>query len=407
MAPSLAIESTVAIDDNIIDDNVAASAPGAVGRGGGLYIKQSDGTTLTGNQIRGNVASAEMRGTGGGLVVNCSEITLTANLIAGNYANATSTYPGWGGGLFLDKTTPEWRTLTLIGNIISGNVAAARGEGEGGGLYLSLTPVRLFGNRIEGNIASIEMPGRGGGIYLDSPGMGPLQGNVISGNVASMADDGFGGGIYLDFADRLLLAENTIVGNAATQDPGAASQGGGIYMRDSVPITLTNNVVTGNRAYDQGSGLWFDGFPYNPAVRVSMLHTTLADNGGCGQGLYVGDTTILTLTNTIVAGHNDAGIRVSQGSTVTLEATLWFSNGIHLDSAGHVSAGAINIYDDPAFAGGGDYHLTAGSAARDAGVPCGLAIDIDGRLRPIGPAPDLGADEFAYPNYLPLAIKES
>ena len=40
------------------------------------------------------------------------------------------------------------------------------------------------------------------------------------------------------------------------------------------------------------------------------------------------------------------------------------------------------------------YHLTAASAAIDQGVDAGVTTDIDGQVRPMGLAPDLGADEF-------------
>ena len=54
----------------------------------------------------------------------------------------------------------------------------------------------------------------------------------------------------------------------------------------------------------------------------------------------------------------------------------------------------------------GDYHIGELSAARDMGVPSGVMIDIDGERRPMGPAWDLGADEF-FLNYLflPLTLR--
>ena len=47
---------------------------------------------------------------------------------------------------------------------------------------------------------------------------------------------------------------------------------------------------------------------------------------------------------------------------------------------------------------GGDYHLTAGSPCIDAGDPDPMSWlftpDIDGVMRPVGPLPDIGCDEF-------------
>jgi hypothetical protein len=56
---------------------------------------------------------------------------------------------------------------------------------------------------------------------------------------------------------------------------------------------------------------------------------------------------------------------------------------------------------DPLFASDG-YHLGAGSAAINRGVPAGANTDIDGQARDV--APDLGADEYPLDEktYLPV-----
>jgi hypothetical protein len=41
---------------------------------------------------------------------------------------------------------------------------------------------------------------------------------------------------------------------------------------------------------------------------------------------------------------------------------------------------------------GGDYHLTAGSPAREQGVPAHFDEDLDGN--PVGDPPDIGAYQF-------------
>ena len=64
---------------------------------------------------------------------------------------------------------------------------------------------------------------------------------------------------------------------------------------------------------------------------------------------------------------------------------------------GSISTGMINLWGDPAFVGPGDYHLTQGSTAIDAGVDAGTNADVDLDLRPIGAGFDIGADEFPPP----------
>jgi hypothetical protein len=64
------------------------------------------------------------------------------------------------------------------------------------------------------------------------------------------------------------------------------------------------------------------------------------------------------------------------------------------------------VYGDPAFTGLGGYHLGLGSAAIDAGVATVENVDIDGESRPLGAAPDIGADEALWRRvFLPLSLR--
>jgi hypothetical protein len=79
---------------------------------------------------------------------------------------------------------------------------------------------------------------------------------------------------------------------------------------------------------------------------------------------------VAVLTNTILAG-NTTGIQVTPGNTATLQATLWgdneWANGQAWAGDGTIITGTLNIWGPPAFqdADGGDYHITATSAALD------------------------------------------
>jgi uncharacterized repeat protein (TIGR01451 family) len=180
--------------------------------------------------------------------------------------------------------------------------------------------------------------------------------------------------------------------------PTATGKGGGLWVWGTTPFTLTNNLVTGNHANTEGSGLWFDGDPWGP-ITGRLLHTTIADNAGSGQGVYVDDYTTLAFTNTIVAGHSSVGIFATAGSTATLEGTLWYGNATHTGGEGAILTGSVNVYDDPAFEdpSARDYHLTVGSAAINSGVDSGLTADIDGHPRPVETGYDIGADEYYHP----------
>jgi hypothetical protein len=49
-----------------------------------------------------------------------------------------------------------------------------------------------------------------------------------------------------------------------------------------------------------------------------------------------------------------------------------------------------------------NYHLLAGSPARDAGISVALGVDFDGDPRPVNTLYDIGADEYVLRVHLPL-----
>jgi parallel beta-helix repeat protein len=398
-----AIYSAVTLNGNTIQGNVATTRD--YGYGGGLYITMSDGSVLSGNTIANNTASTAALGLGGGVLLDSNEITLSGNTIINNRGSAApGGWSGSGGGVAIEKQTTRWRTATLIGNTIQGNVASVNGSGEGGGVSLSGGGAILSGNTIQGNTASVANSGRGGGVYSDLPA--PLSGNTIINNTASTNAAGYGGGVYSSYGGETLSA-NTIVSNTATANAGAVGEGGGVYLDSSNPFTMTNNVVADNHANTLGSGLRFRGAYYSENEHpATLLHNTIANNRGIGQGVYANSGITVTFTNNIIAGHN-VGIRIETGSIALLQGTLWHGNTTNWTGAGTINTGTVNVYGDPAFvnAAASDYHIAQNSAARDAGVNAGVTTDRDGRPRPLGAAPDIGAYEYVRLIYLPLILR--
>jgi hypothetical protein len=151
-----------------------------------------------------------------------------------------------------------------------------------------------------------------------------------------------------------------------------------------------------------------------------LVHTTIARNGGQGEGVHVTNRLLpyssVYLVNTILVNHR-AGITVTSGNGATLEATLWgagvWGNGTDWGGEGAVTTGTRNVWGDPRFVDpdAGDYHLAPGSWAIDRGVDAGVTTDIDGDPRPGGCRPDVGADEVAggacHCHYLPAIMRRS
>jgi hypothetical protein len=284
---------------------------------------------------------------------------------------------GRGRGSYI--SIPDWTTpitVTLEGLSITHGVA----EGSGGGLYALGGTVTLSGCHVTHNQAS----SISSGLYLSSDVV-TMTHNVVAHN------EGTAYGVAVDMG-RSVLSGNRILDN-----------GRGLLLW-STRASLTNNVIAANQA----DGLSVIG------GRVQARHTTIADNGATGvdvtnSGQGGGH---LVMTNTILAGPG-VGVAVTgvafDPSTVELVATLWDTvTDTQIVGDGGVIARTRDSYGDPAFVGGGDYHLTAGSPARNRGWPTGVERDIDGDRR--DPLPDLGADEYPDPGsirqvYVPLVVK--
>jgi hypothetical protein len=114
----------------------------------------------------------------------------------------------------------------------------------------------------------------------------------------------------------------------------------------------------------------------------------------------------MTLTNTLISGVLTGITSTHVASSTVMAGYTVFDPGVHI--SGNVSFNKV-LWGEPAFLNptGSNYHIAFTSAAREAGVAAGVATDIDGDARPIGPKPDVGADESIYTAgmFLPLVMR--
>lgn len=234
-----------------------------------------------------------------------------------------------------------------------------------------------------------------GGLRIINDADVTIVSNEIVSNVAQIS----GGGIDLGCCGGTIpfIARNLIAYN----DGGGS--GGGVKV-DTTHARLVNNILARNQA-DDGAGIWLDGMVSYP-VSMTLIHNTWVGDPAGGEGVWVGPYVTATLVNNIIVSHT-TGITntVPASSTVTADYSLFEGNGIDygsgVSSTNEVSG--VVAFVAPAT---GDYHIGSGSAAIDAGVGAGVTDDIDGDPRPVGLAPDIGADEFAPRIYLPLVLKQ-
>lgn len=201
-----------------------------------------------------------------------------------------------------------------------------------------------------------------------------------------------GGGIAIDDDDeegQIILTGNVLDENNANGLDG----GSGIAIYGIQSGVLNNNVLMN---HPDSALMMSDGY-------VTATHNTIISNVGGIQLASFDTAPELTLINTIFA-ENGTAIDAAVGTTATLDGVLWFDNVANTYGSGYITIGQ-QITVNPLLAADG-YHLLTGSPAIDAGVPSGVADDIDGELRPSGPAVDIGADEWLYPTSVDLLVTQ-
>jgi hypothetical protein len=324
---------------------------------------------------------------------------------------------GFGGGIVIEGASP-----TILGNVITGNVAC----NGGGGILAAGSPV-IQSNTITNNSQQSGCDGGagGGGVLIDGSGAPMLISNVISNNSWL---SGNGGGVELSAAGAPILMNNLISGNLATgvfdvEDAGVAG-GGGIYIEAQGVSTgvVTGNIVAGNTA-DLGAGVFID--VVSASTAPAVVNNTVANNNSTrseGSALYtLGFAGPLELFNNLFIG-------VTSQSAVACDPTFednppvfeyndaFSPAALGFQGSCTVSAGQYgNIAADPLFANSasGDYHLADSSPAIDVGLNSAAGIpatDYYGNPRIVAGRPedypiiDMGAAEFQPASPIPTAV---
>ena len=216
---------------NIIAGNFISNS---TGYGGGVEISGGGPVILDGNTIMSNTAAnqagaAADYGYGGGIAVQFASVTLSNNLIRGNTANlAGANARGFGGGLVILNSVLNMQGGQVVDNLVSANC-----EGDGGGLYASGSSITLDALRVESNCAAnTPANGLGGGMsFINSPYT--LTNAILASNGAA-GNDSVAGGLVADANSPGILANNTLANN------------NGQGIRSASPLMLTNNIVMGH-----------------------------------------------------------------------------------------------------------------------------------------------------------------
>ena len=204
----------------------------------------------------------------------------------------------------------------------------------------------------------------GGGAMSNFIGSSPTVTNcTFDGNSA-----GFGGGMYNSSDSSPTITNCTFSGNTAAQNGG-----GGMYNAGSSP-TVTNCTFSENAAAQTGGGM--HNFESSPTV-INCTFTGNSAGTSIGGGMANFKSSNPTVINCILWGDSPNEIMDLLGAVTT---------ALYSDVQGGFP-GTGNIDADPLFVDpvNGDYRLSAGSPAIDAGhnwAIAGLAdTDLDGNPR--------------------------
>ena len=392
------------ITNNVMQSNGGAYA-GAIRLGtphlpGALNDNQNDFVWIANNRILAN-GGTNLAGAIG--IFSGSEgYEIENNDICGNFSAE------YGGGISHYGLSPD-------GQIHNNRIYFNRSYDEGGGIMIAgelqanpatlspgSGPVDVYNNLIQANLANDD----GGGLRFLMAGDYPFRvfNNFIVNNISTHE----GGGVSLNDAPDVRFYNNTVMKNLTTATAvtsnglpapaGFSTSSNSTLLQATLPggsptfsdPLMFNNIFWENRAgaYTGGSiaGIGLAGDP-NPVFYWDM---GVAD----GTGLLTPTNSVLqTVAGTLSDPSNVTGDpQVVSEYDTSVTVLPWRGNPRFIDILMVTTNATPNLL--------GDYHITAGSTAVDAGAASKAGVsapatDFDDELRPSGPAGDIGADELS------------
>ena len=318
-----------------------------------------------------------------------------------------------GGGISIESSF-ENSTFRLTSVSFTQNVAQGLGstqtaggglfaELSGGGSHLRLTRCRFIGNSAQ-SFSDGSSSGGGAYIFLNGSGMSTgIELSTFESNTLSGGPFAHGAGLSVGspFQNIVWIVASEFTSNEVlTGSPTYGTGAGFMAQFEGDSLAMIREIsLLGN------SCPLVDG--YQADISLSGTSSTSAGDilaAGANTGLRIEahDSAEVSLTNVTATDNVGVGLRFFVGAptvTAVLQNTLLYGNGTDLQVSGSVTGDHNLIGIDPHFAdpGGGDYHVTAGSPAENAGTngpTAGLGdTDCTGGVRLIDGVVDIGALE--------------
>ena len=405
-------------DDNAtgIENGTVASPFNTIGEGmvaatTGDTVHVADGTYNAAGEVVAGDQNRDMDFGGKGIVVQGNPATPSACIIdcggSGRGFSITSgedeecliqsltitggNTPGSGGGIYISGSSPTIRNC-----VIDLNTAV-----HAGGIYCYGADPDIIRCTISNNTSS----GDAGGISCQNSSYPRITECNIFNNQAG----NYGGGLCCGDSSPTLA-------HCVIKDNSASSGGGGVYCGGGTSSpTFINCLIANNEATGSGSGGGI--YCYNNSGSLLLTNCSLVNNacGWNGGGIYnyhASGTSYIMLENSIIWGNSAANnyhqIGSFTGSQVDMYSCCYSNAAGDNGGVGVITADGNCTTADPLFAvpgspgpaGGGDFHLTAGSPCIDTGENNYVtwSKDLDGTARIKdgggGSIVDMGVYEF-------------
>ncbi|EMI28449.1 choice-of-anchor Q domain-containing protein [Rhodopirellula europaea] len=325
----LSVGGRVSLFDTSITRNFANRAGGGIESAGGTRL-DLESIDLIGN-VAGPTGSAAP-GNGGGIhVTGTGDTTITGGSVLDNSAARE------GGGLWNDQGT-----MTVVGTLISENVASGGAADDGGGGIFNNGGTLLVSRATISMNAANGVAGSGGGV-LSVGGQATISDSTLTGNVANRA----GGGIEVAGGTLTELTDTDLIDNVAGPDGSAApGNGGGLHVTGGGDTTITGGDVRSNFAALEGGGLWngsgtmtVDG----TTIRGNVASGDAADDGG--GGIFNNGGTLI-VTGAMITSNAADGISGSGGGVLNLGGTATISDTAITGNVANRAGGGIESTSD-------------------------------------------------------------
>jgi serralysin len=298
-------------------------------------------------------------------------------------------------GIRMSQTGPP-RYVIIQDLIIDMDNSTLSGSQNGAdGVYIGYgaNHIRLQRLEIKNNSANgIQMSDTNG----NSPFNEVLQCSIHT-NGQSLDPSHGAGGVHNGYGMYISTSDNLFDGNEIYDNGG---YGAHFYDNDGA-LHVDRNVIRNNSWHDNGTHGGSNFAFLIAAGDGNQVYNNLVYSNPGGISIYTGAKNTLLAHNTIYRNGPEPGLGFQyQGTGTIVRNNISYDNADNfLDYGG--GTGPItadhNLFTNPAFAnaGAGDFRLTAGSAAIDAGVTLApLTTDHAGDTRPFGGTSDIGAFEF-------------